>query len=98
MSYTESLTRALQAKAIDILQAVEHVSTLTKILADACSHVDIQFCPIYERTLRHAQNYNLAPQTPRRCVRQAGRDNHPGSIEEYYRRSLAIPFLDHLRN
>ena len=28
MSYTESLTQALQAKAVDIVQAVEHISTL----------------------------------------------------------------------
>ena len=75
-----------------------HVSTLKKISSDARSHVDIQFHATYERASRHAQNYNLAPQTPRRCVRQAGRDNHPGSTEEYYRRSLAIPFLDHLQN
>ena len=24
------------------------------------------------------------------------RENHPGSPEEYYRRSLAIPFLDYI--
>ena len=72
MSFTESLTQALDTKAIDILQAVEHVSKLTKILSDARFHVDIQFHAIYERASRHAQIYNLAPQTPRRCVRQAG--------------------------
>ena len=34
---------------------------------------------------------------PRRCTRQTGRDNHPSeNAEEYYRRTLAIPFLDHL--
>ena len=74
------------------------MSTLKKILSDAHSHVDIQFCAIYERASRHDQNYNLAPQTPRRCVRQAGLDNHPGSTEEYYHKSLAILFRDHLQN
>ena len=98
MSYTESLTRAIQARAIDILQAVEHVGTLKKVLSDARSHKDIQFCAIYERASRHARDYNLAAQTPRRCARQARRDNHPGSTDEYYRRSLGIPFLDHLQN
>ena len=100
MSYTESLTRAIQARAIDILQAVEHVSTLKKVLSDAYSHIDIQFRAIHERASRHAQDYDLAVQTPRRCARQAGQDNHPGSTEEYYRtcRSLGIPFLDHLKS
>ena len=41
MSHTESLTRALQAKAVDI--AVEHCSALKNVLSDAHSHVDIEF-------------------------------------------------------
>ena len=53
---------------------------------------------MYERASRNAQVYNLAPQTPQRCVRQAGQESRPGSTEEYYRKSLAIPFLDHLQN
>ena len=35
---------------------------------------------------------------PRRCSRQTAHENHPGDTpEEYYRRSPAIPFLDHLK-
>lgn len=60
MSYTESLTQALQPRAIDILQAVEHVSTLKKVLSDARSHIDIQFRAIYERASKHAQDYDIA--------------------------------------
>ena len=60
MSYTESLTWALQTRAIDILQAVEHVSTLKKVLSDARSHIDIQFHASYERASRHAQDYDIA--------------------------------------
>ena len=52
MSYTESLTWALQAKAIDIVQAVEHVSTLKNVLSDARSRINIQFLAIYERSSR----------------------------------------------
>ena len=29
MSHTESLTRSLQARALDIIQAVKHIATLT---------------------------------------------------------------------
>ena len=71
---------------------------MKSVLSDACSHIDIKFHAMYERASRHAQTYNLAPPTPQRCVRQAGRDNHPGSTQEYYRRPLAIRFLDHLQN
>ena len=98
MSYTESITRALQARAIDIIQAVSQVSTLKKILIDARSQVDIQFAAIYEKASRHAHSYGIEAKAPRRCARQTRRENHPGSTEEYYRRCLAIPFLDHLKN
>ena len=41
--------------------------------------------------------YDVPVKTPRRCSSQSARDNHPGNTEEYYRRSLVIPFLDHLK-
>ena len=45
-----SLTLALQAKAIDIVQAVEHASTLKNVLSDVLSHVNIPFHAMYERS------------------------------------------------
>ena len=97
MSYTESLTRALQARALDLLQAVQHIGTLKQVLTDARSHIEIQFNTIFESASRRAREYDVPVNTPRRCSIQSARDNHPGDTEEYYRRSLAIPFLDHLK-
>ena len=34
-SYIESLTRALQARALDIVQAVQHIGVLKQVLTDA---------------------------------------------------------------
>ena len=48
MSYTESLTLALQVKAVDIVQGVEHVSTLKNVLSDARSHIDTILCYVRE--------------------------------------------------
>ena len=67
-------------------------------MIDARSQVDIQFAAIYEKASRHAHSYGIEAKAPRRCARQTRRENHPGSTEEYYRRCLAIPFLDHLKN
>ena len=39
MSYTESLTRSLQARVLDLLCAVKHVLTLKQILSDVRSDV-----------------------------------------------------------
>ena len=43
ISYTESLTRSLQARTLDLLQVVKHVSILKQVLIDACSDVEKQF-------------------------------------------------------
>lgn len=97
MSFTENLTRSLQARAIDIIKAVQHIAVLKQVLQDARSGIETQFKTLFTNASRCAQNHNVLVSIPRRCSRQTTRENHPGlTAEEYYRRSLAVPFLDHL--
>jgi len=99
LSYTENLTRSLQARALDILQAVNHISTVKKVLTDARSGIDEQFHLIFVNASKCADKHSVGITIPRRCGRQTARENHPGeTAEEYYHRSLAIPFLDHLKS
>ena len=98
MSYTESLTRSLQAIASDLLQAVKHVSVLKQVITDARADVDRQYHSLFLNASKCAEQYDVSVNPPRRCQRQTARENHPAdTTEEYYRRSLAIPFLDHLK-
>jgi len=93
MSYTQSLTRSLQSRVLDTVQAVQHISTLKQVLSDARSDVDQQFYVIYLNAKKCAGKFNVALAAPRRCGRQTTCENHPGdTAEEYYRRSLAVPF------
>jgi len=97
MSFTHNLTTSLQAKAIDILKATQHVGVLRKVLTDFRSNIDVQFNTLFKNASRLAEKYEVSIKTPRTCSRQTARDNHPAeNAEEYYRRSLAITFLDHL--
>jgi len=84
------LYRALQARALDY----------TKVgLSDARSGTDTLFHPIFKRTSRHAREYDIPVETPRGCSLHTACENHPGSTtEEYYHRSIAIPFLNHLKS
>ena len=51
-----------------------------------------------ERKVHEAVGGDI-PAVPRCCGRQRGRDNVPAQEpEEYFKRSVTIPFLDHLRN
>ena len=47
MSYTESLTRSLQANALDLICAVKHVSILKQVLSDVRSDLDRQFHSLF---------------------------------------------------
>ena len=97
MSFTESLTRSLQARALDIIKAVQHIVVLKQVLHDARLDIETQFKILFTNAVKCAEKYNISVSIPRRCSRQTARENHPGStVEEYYRRSLAVPFLDHL--
>lgn len=60
MSYTESLTRSLQARALDLLQAVKHVSVLHHVLT--CR----QFHSLFLNASECAQKYDIAVKPPRR--------------------------------
>jgi len=98
MSFTESLTRSLHARSLDLLQAVKHISVLKQVLSDVCSNIDEQFHLLFLNASKCAMNHDVAINTPRRCSRQTARENRPAeNAEEHYRRSLAIPFLDHLK-
>ena len=97
ISYTEGLTRLLQARAMDLIQAVQHVTSLKQVLTDARTDVENQFHIIFDKASRQAAEYDVQVKTPRTCSVQATRDNQPSqNAEEYYRRPLAFPFLDHL--
>ena len=97
ISYTEGLTRLLQARAIDLIQAVQHVTTLKQVLTDARTDVENHFHIIFDQASRHAAEYDVQVKTPRRCSVQATHDKQlPQNAEEYYRASLTIPFLDYM--
>ena len=97
MSFTHNLTTSLQAKAMDIMKATEHVATLRKVLTDVRSDINVQFHVLFNSASHLAEKYEVSVNTPRRCSRQTARENHPAeNAEEYYRRSMAIAFLDHL--
>lgn len=48
VSYTESLTRSLQANALRLLQAVQHIGTLKWVLRDARSNINSHFHATFE--------------------------------------------------
>ena len=73
MSFTESLTRSLQARALDIIKAVQHFAVLKQVLHDARLDIETQFKILFTNASKCTEKYNISVSFPRRCSRQTAR-------------------------
>ena len=98
LTLVKPLSVSLQLSSIDICKAYQHVSETMQSVQHVRDNVDSFNSTWFDI----AQNKSGAvgadgPTIPRRCGRQRGRDNVPAEEPaEYYKRSITIPFLDHL--
>ena len=67
MSFTESLTRSLQARALDIIKAVQHFAVIKQVLGDAISDIETQFKVLFTNAFKCAEKYKIVVSIPRRC-------------------------------
>lgn len=95
LSFTYNLSEYLQTKDIDLVNAIESVSEVSKKLQDMRENSNVKFHEIYEGVKSISVLLNVNETMPRICVRQKIRNNMPfKDIEEFYRRTLFIPYLD----
>ena len=88
--------RCLQGKTVDLIKAfcdIEAIKQDYKVLRAA--GVNDEFQRIYEQAERLCRQVGAEPSMPRTAQKQSYRDNTPADkIQEYYRRTVAIPLLD----
>ena len=98
LGYIKGLTVALQSRSTDICTAYREASIVMRVLTDVRENVDQNHNQWYKSAVDLSAQINGSPPSmPRRCGRQSQRDNVPAHTpEEYYKRSLTIPFLDHM--
>ena len=59
--------------------------------------MDRNFSEIYEDAVKKGEEVGIAPTLPRVASRQKNKSNNPAQTpEEYFKRNVAIPFLDHI--
>jgi hypothetical protein len=93
MAYSKTLTVGLQCREIDIVKAYEHVSVVIKCLQDVRTNVATLSDECFKQL---AEEVNVEPSFPRTVGRMRHRANCPAeTAEEYYKRNLVIPLLDH---
>ena len=96
--YTKPLSCLLQGSTLDVIAAYSDIHTVKKILLDIRKEPEKEFKQIFESMIAMSEMGSSAGMpVPRTCGRQTTRSNVEASTpEEYWRRSIFIPFLDHL--
>ena len=89
------ITMCLQGKTVDLIKAFRDNEAIKQDYKALRAGVNDEFQSIYEQGERLCRQVGAEPCMPRTAQRQSYRDNTPAdTIQEYYRRTLAIPLLD----
>ena len=89
------VTRSLQSSSIDILCALEEITSLKSLGQKLRNEVDSVHKEWYNMALDPAKAVDVEEWKPRSCAKQINRDNVPFSdISEYYKRTVTVPLLD----
>ena len=95
MSYTASLSVFLQRVNCNLLMAKEEGELVIECLKQ--QHSNAAFTQLYQTVKSFAAFVDVQENMPRTVGRQSYRSTVPSSSpEEYWRRSMYFPFLDHL--
>ena len=97
LSHLAGITVKLQKRAFDIVEAYQQIKEVSKTFEDERKNVDSGFGKIYDHAIRIAEKIGTTAEIPRVAARQWHRSNTEVSNPlEYYKRNVAIPFLDHI--
>ena len=96
-SYTTNITGSLQSQSRDIVEAISGIDVLCDTLQSVRDNVDTPHRRWMDETKKMCGDIGVELCIPRLCGRQQHRDNVPaGTPDEYYKRNLNIPLLDHV--
>ena len=96
LSHLAGITVKLQSSTLDIVEAYRQIDE-GQFYKDIRRNVDVEFHKVYVHSERMGVAVNVEPCKPRNCARQRHRPNADAeSIEEWFRKNVAIPFLDHI--
>ena len=97
LKYLQALTTNLQLEAMDIVEAVQEISSVKQALHNARSNIDTHHNRWFRTVKQMCSDIGVETSLPRRCGRQIHRNNTPAETPSvYYCRCVSIPLLDHL--
>ena len=97
LAVIKPITIKLQKKFNDIVKAYCMISETEKALNEKREKAEAVFKRWYSNAVELSSDLATEPSIPRTASRQQHRANSPHDTpEEYYRRNLFVPFLDHI--
>ena len=99
LAHIQPLTYELQQVKLDISAVYDAVDTCLNTLKRVREQIDLKHKSWYDHAASLAYKHNITIQKPRIVNIQMHRENYNAvTPEEYYRRSLSVPFLDQIIN
>uniref|UniRef100_A0A8D8ZFX7 52 kDa repressor of the inhibitor of the protein kinase n=1 Tax=Cacopsylla melanoneura TaxID=428564 RepID=A0A8D8ZFX7_9HEMI len=93
----EPVANILQSKSLDLLNCTDHVNTISSLIKEHRENVDDTAKGIMFEVNEIADQLNITIAAPRTSKTQTHRTNTPAnSTDEYFKRSIIIPYLDSL--
>lgn len=94
---TVSLSRFLQSPSIDVKQATDVIKDTVTILKEKRCNAEVVFSQLFMEAQELAKQLEVELKPPRLVKKQIHRANQPTKVpEEYFRRAVYIPLLDHV--
>ncbi|XP_054278286.1 52 kDa repressor of the inhibitor of the protein kinase-like [Macrosteles quadrilineatus] len=98
LKITLPLSRLLQTPSLDSNMASQAVTNTLTTIQVKRTQVETNFSKVFVEFTELAKVVDVEVRLPRLASKQTKRSNHPGTPEEYYRRSIYIPLLDNVSN
>ncbi|XP_054258899.1 uncharacterized protein LOC128983590 [Macrosteles quadrilineatus] len=96
LGLTLRLSQRLQSPKQDLSSALVSVTDILENFRNIRREADLEFNSLYENAVQLADELGFDISTPRTCRRQQNRSNTPSeSAEEYFRRTIFLPLVDH---
>ena len=97
LEVTRPLTKQLQSPTMDTVKCLHKLTLLSTVLRKRRLEISAHHQVWFDEAIAIAETVGTAPSKPRTVSVQHHRDNTPSdSVTDYYRRSVTVPFLDHL--
>ena len=97
MKYTKTLCVGLQGRGTDIVKTYRHVDLVKQGLQDGRGKIDEFSVKYFEEASRLADQVGVTISSHQNVENLELRTNAPAeTAEQYYRRNMAIPLIDHL--